>query len=289
MDFESFLRKKDLGGNTIKAYLGDVKLYKQWKEENENADILSYFHFLRTRSDLKPMTLQRKKISLLVYSSYLEETGKGTKIAGKEFGTVHRYKTLPRILSKKSIQSMLRSLYKDVSRAKKPFQLSLAKRDLAVFEILFSCGLRIGEVVQIKKEDVFVNQRCIVIHGKGKKERIIYVSCLESWNAFMTIYQKTKKGFLFKNRDGNPLSTWAIEERFKKLKKEANIAEKTATPHWIRHTFATELLDNGADLRSVQELLGHSKISTTEIYTHVSSMKKRRVLCRYNMRNTLKI
>lgn len=161
----------------------------------------------------------------------------------------------------------------------------MAERDLALFEILFSCGLRVGEAVAIRREDIGENERCILVHGKGRKQRVVFVSCPESWDAFRAVFFKVASGYVFLTRYGEPMSTWAAEDRFERLKRETRCKEKEATPHWIRHTFATGLLDNGADLRSVQELLGHARISTTEIYTHVSEARKKKVLGRFNMRN----
>ena len=194
---------------------------------------------------------------------------------------------LPRVISIKSCESMLKLLRSKAVTAKTDFAKTIANRDLAIFELLFSCGIRIGEVISIKTDDILFNDHCILIHGKGKKQRLVYVSCGESWEAFSKVAKGVRKNdaYVFKDRYGNRLSSWSIEARFNKLKKEAKIAEINATPHWIRHTFATELLNNGADLRSVQELLGHSRISITEIYTYVSSEKKKKVLNKFNPRN----
>ena len=130
-----------------------------------------------------------------------------------------------------------------------------------------------------------------MIHGKGRKQRLIYISCPQTWTNLMAWLKirKTKPTFtnkVFVNKYGNQLNIHGIEYIFNTAKKAAGINPKS-TPHYLRHTFATNLLANGADLRSVQEILGHSSVATTEIYTEVSTKRKKQVLNKYNYRNKL--
>jgi len=138
-------------------------------------------------------------------------------------------------------------------------------------------------------EDIIHSERTILIHGKGRKQRLIYISCHQTWRNLMNWLKiwKTKPtntNKLFVNRYGDPISIHGIEYIYRTIKAKSGINTKS-TPHYLRHTFATNLLANGADLRSVQEILGHSSIATTEIYTEVTVGRKKQVLNKYNYRN----
>ena len=164
-------------------------------------------------------------------------------------------------------------------------------RNRVILEILFSTGMRIGELVALNIRDVNLQERTILIFGKGRKERIIYISSDEVLVAIKKylVYRnriKTKSSALFLNRDNERLSIFSIENIFKKYCKIAKI-KKHYTPHCLRHTMATMLLNNGADIREVQEILGHASIVTTQIYTEVSSKHKKKVLMKFNHRNRI--
>ncbi|MBE6927038.1 MAG: hypothetical protein E7467_00875 [Ruminococcaceae bacterium] len=164
-------------------------------------------------------------------------------------------------------------------------------RDLALVDVLISTGIRIAEASNISLSDIILSERTILIHGKGRKQRLIYVSCSQTWANLMQwlkIRQRLFAGIekVFVNRYGNQLGIHGIEYIYNRLKKEAGINIRS-TPHYLRHTFATNLLANGADLRSVQEILGHSSVSTTERYTEVTTKRKKQVLDKYNYRNKM--
>ena len=137
---------------------------------------------------------------------------------------------------------------------------------------------------------VIVPEHALLIHGKGRKQRIIYISAPETWSRLMEQLRAQRCGgkteYLFTNHLGDPLTPHGVEAIYAKYAAKANISKHT-TPHYLRHTFATNLLANGADLRSVQEILGHSSVATTEIYTEVTSKRKKQVLNKYNYRNKL--
>lgn len=157
--------------------------------------------------------------------------------------------------------------------------------------MLISTGIRIGEAAIISIGDIIVNERTILIHGKGRKQRLIYISSPITWSRIyelIKIRKKQKGEFLFINKYGQPISIYGIENIYRKYVVKANINAKS-TPHYLRHTFATNLLANGADLRSVQEILGHASVSTTQIYTEVTTNRKKQVLRKYNLRNKINI
>ena len=169
------------------------------------------------------------------------------------------------------------------------FKRSLLIRDSALLDLLISTGIRIGEAASITLDDIIHSERTILIHGKGRKQRLIYISSPVTWERLNLLIKRRKKvngHYLFTNSKGQPLSIYGIESIYKKYAEKAKINTKS-TPHYLRHTFATNLLANGADLRSVQEILGHSSVSTTQIYTEVTTNRKKQVLKKYNFRNKL--
>ncbi len=175
--------------------------------------------------------------------------------------------------------------------AKSNYGIWKAARDLALIDILVSTGIRIAEASNISLDDIIISERTILIHGKGRKQRLIYISCSETWTNLMQWIKLRKSCItntnkIFINRYGEQLSIHGIEYIYNNLKTRAGINSQS-TPHYLRHTFATNLLANGADLRSVQEILGHSSVSTTEIYTEVTTKRKNQVLNKYNYRNRL--
>ena len=160
-----------------------------------------------------------------------------------------------------------------------------------MIDILISTGIRVAEASAISINDIAMTERVILIHGKGRKQRLIYISCQETWDNLKD-WIKLRKSMnlptdkLFLNRSGKQLSIHGIEYIFNSARDFCGI-NSNATPHYLRHTFATNLLANGADLRSVQEILGHSSVSTTEIYTEVTVERKKQVLKKYNYRNKI--
>ena len=151
--------------------------------------------------------------------------------------------------------------------------------------------LSIEEASNISLEDIIFSEQTILIHGKGRKQRLIYISCDETWTNLLSWLKirnnvKSNTNKIFVNRFGNQISIHGIEYIYNSVKKSCGINEHS-TPHYLRHTFATNLLANGADLRSVQEILGHSSVTTTEIYTEVTMKHKKHILTKYNYRNSI--
>jgi site-specific recombinase XerD len=154
-----------------------------------------------------------------------------------------------------------------------------AARDTAILEVLYSTGMRLGELVGAREGDIDVLSGVIKARGKGRKERLCPLGgpasralrkALELRDSYLSVLgRQAKSKGLFVNRNGGPLTARSVERMMKKYLKAAGIREDFS-PHVLRHSFATHMLDNGADLRSVQELLGHASLSTTQIYTHVS-------------------
>ena len=173
------------------------------------------------------------------------------------------------------------------------YQNWLALRDMCVLELLFSLGLRVGEAAALNVEDYRTEDQSVLIRGKGNKERILFLSSpvvcqkISTWLRIRGT-RPIRDTSLFPSRLGSRMSIYGIENIFYKYQKAAQI-NQNATAHSLRHSFATQLLNNGAGIRDVQELLGHSSIVTTQIYTEVSINRKREVLLRYNGRNGMEV
>lgn len=293
---KSFLEKlqteKNLSPKTITAYQSDLNDYVMFVGPNAITDetVISYIHHLSNKRRLKDSTIQRKLIVLKMFFDFLANN---QAIESNYFQkNIIRYKRehrLPRIIEITEAVALLNAAVDASKNAEQPFQTWLCARNLALVDLLISTGIRISEASNIKLEDLLPTDRAILINGKGRKQRIIYISCEQTWSN-LSVWLKTrsnretKSNAVFLNKDGKQLGIHGIEYIFNSMKKRAGINPR-ATPHYLRHTFATNLLENGADLRSVQELLGHSSVSTTEIYTEVTTNRKKQVLDRYNYRN----
>lgn len=284
---------KNLSDKTIMAYRSDLKDFDLFLSGSEISEevLLAYVTHLMNERRLSVSTIARKMIVIKMYLKYLNDK----QYIDRDFSIptfrLKQERRLPRTLSKKEVGALLNLATKRAYEDTSVIGQALALRNLALLDILIATGIRIGEASSISMADIIKSERTILIHGKGRKQRMIYISCLETWNAITSWIKVREKlnpttEHLFINRYGNQLGIHGIEYVFNTLKNRAGI-NKSATPHYLRHTFATNLLANGADLRSVQEILGHSSVSTTEIYTEVSIKRKRQVLNKYNYRNTL--
>ena len=294
-DFVNIIQfTKNLSPKTIIAYKSDLKdfcLYFKNKDIN-NSMVVEYVQHLIIERKLKDSTINRKLIVLKMFFKFLFEQG----YISENYFLSHKFKfkkehQLPKILTTEETADLLMCATNQQNSAKSSYEIWKTARNLALIDILISTGIRIGEASSISLNDIMLSERTVLIHGKGKKQRLIYISCSQTWNNLMS-WIKIRNHYplytdkLFVNKYGKQISIHGIEYIFKRLKSDANISEKS-TPHYLRHTFATNLLSNGADLRSVQEILGHSSIATTEIYTEVSTERKKQVLNQYNYRNVL--
>lgn len=181
----------------------------------------------------------------------------------------------------------------EIDRIEDSIDLSKAEgaRNRAIIEVLFSCGLRVSELVNMKLSDLYLDDRVLLVRGKGNKERLVPVSAkaildLKRW-FFDRNLMKIKPGeddYVFLNRRGAHLTRTMILIMVKRQAEEAGI-KKTISPHTFRHSFATALLQGGADLRSIQAMLGHEKIDTTLVYTHISNEQLRKAILEHHPRN----
>jgi len=284
---------QNLSLRTIEAYQSDLYDFNRFlaTETFDNEIIVRYIKHLKVNRKLKDTSIKRKLIVLKMFLAYLKE--KNIINDNNYPAAFFRYKQekrLPKTLETDEVVKVLNVLSNKafVTQGENSW---LAIRNLALIDMLISTGIRISEASNIDVSDISLSDRTILIHGKGKKQRLLYISCKDTWMNVTNWIEKRKKlnpltDKLFINRYKSQLGIHGIEYIFKGIKEECHVNPK-ATPHYFRHTFASNLLSRGADLRSVQELLGHSSVQTTEIYTEVSVKRKQEVLDNYNYRNDL--
>lgn len=291
-DYHHMLNKSThLSINTKKAYILDTAHYYNWHNSTniESKDLQEYFHI--TALKLKDSSVKRKYVSLKIYFNYISEYKYNSNPLSSIKLKFPNNKKLPRTLSKDEIKRILEASNSEIEHAETIFKKEQAIRNDLILILLAATGARISEISNLSIEDIDLIEQTMLIKGKGSKERLTYLSSpkiIKKFNSWLKVRKSfsPKTSALFLNKYGTRLSIYSIENIYKKYKDIAQINPKS-TPHFMRHSFATGLLDNGADLRSVQELLGHSSITTTQIYTEVSLERKKRVLSDFNTINTI--
>lgn len=278
--------QKRLDSKTLKAYRIDLTQFTHQISANDisaiTPDILEKY-IAALHQTYKPKTVKRKIASLKAFFHYLEyrdliEKNPFSKIQVKFREPV----ILPKTIPLHTVEIFLSTIYKQQKEAKTIYQRKNALRDAAVIEILFATGMRISELCSLKVSDVNLYERTILIYGKGAKERMIQLGNDDVIH-ILTEYQETFQdqirmcNYFFVNQNGSPLSDQSIRRMISKYASLAAI-ELHITPHMFRHTFATSLLEADVDIRYIQEMLGHSSINITEIYTHVAMSKQRDIL-----------
>jgi len=288
--FINFLQTtKNLSSKTLTAYSNDLRQFFEFEKDVLNPDICRFIAYLHNDLKLKDTSIRRKIISLKIFYEYLinQDIINISPFHKLKF-KFKQEKRLPKTLSIPEITKLLNCFDIDTSDLT-PFAKKMYIRDAALLDLLISTGIRIGEAASIALDDVISSERTLLIHGKGRKQRLIYISSPITWQRITALMRDRKKvhgNYLFVNRYGERISINGIENIYKKYIDMAKINSKS-TPHYLRHTFATNLLANGADLRSVQEILGHASIATTQIYTEVTTNRKKQVLRKFNYRNKL--
>ncbi len=277
-------KELNYSNETILSYKNDLTEYYKYLNNNKinyksitKLEILDYLKYLDNYK-LSNKTISRHLSSLRSFYNYLVEI---KILDGNVFKRVRNPKVekkLPNYLSINEIEELLNSIEENTKEN---------IRDKCLFEIMYSTGMRVSEVSNLKVSNINFSDNSIRVMGKGSKERIVYYGAIlkDILNKYLKIRNEfLKKGNienLFINKNGDVLSRESIAYIINKIEKKSLINHKIS-PHILRHSFATHLLDNGADLRSVQELLGHENLDTTEIYTHVSNERLRAVYLKYH-------
>lgn len=289
--------QKQLDSKTIKAYMIDLNQFLCFIEDTEIEELSipileSYISSLHAH--YKPKTVKRKIASTKAFFHYLEYK----EILEKNpFDKLHiRFREpilLPKTIPLHSIESILATIYHEHQTARTPYQRRNALRDVAVIEFLFATGIRISELCNLTPNEVNLYEGSILIYGKGSKERRIHIGnedVLDILKEYEKEYHKeiVSCNHFFASQSGKPLSDQSVRRMINKYTSFASI-EQHITPHMFRHTFATALLEEDVDIRYIQEMLGHSSINVTEIYTHVTLSKQREILTNKHPRKKMRI
>jgi integrase/recombinase XerD len=290
-DFMHFLIvEKGLAQNTIVSYERDLK---------------GYLHYLKNIENITDLN-EVKRVQVVHFLGHLKDQGKSSKTLARHTASIRSFhqflirekvvdhdptvhidspkleRSLPKVLSMEEVETLLES-----PKLKNHFDY----RDKAMLELLYATGMRVSELIGLNSGDIHLTMGFVRCIGKGNKERIIPIGSTAT-TVIQTYLEKARYKFLsgkqredalFLNHHGKRLTRQGFWKILKKLVAEAGI-EKELTPHTLRHSFATHLLENGADLRAVQEMLGHADISTTQIYTHVTKTRLKEVYTKFHPR-----
>jgi integrase/recombinase XerD len=290
-DFTHFLIvEKGLAQNTIVSYERDLKSYMKYLKNVENlsrfnevqrSHIVHFLAFLKEQGK-SSRTSARHVASIRAFHQFLLREKASDHDPTVHIETPQLERTLPKVLSLEEVETLL-----DTPDTSTHYGI----RDKAMLEILYATGIRVSELIGLQIGDVHLSMGFVRCIGKGNKERIIPLgkTAIEATDIYLKngrphfVSKKNRDDSLFLNHHGKKLTRQGFWKILKNLTREAGI-EKELTPHTLRHSFATHLLENGADLRAVQEMLGHADISTTQIYTHVSKTRLKDVYSQFHPR-----
>ncbi|AKK72310.1 integrase [Chryseobacterium sp. P1-3] len=291
-DFEIFLRfERNFSENTLDAYVRDIKKLKDYAEEdlaNVGPDTIGYenlqeYIFNLSKQKFSERSQARWISSIKAFFKFLledefREDNPAALLEGPKLGLY-----LPDTLSLPDINRIIAAI---------EVNTDLGKRNHCIIEVLYGCGLRVSELIDLKISNINFKEQYIKVHGKGNKTRFVPLAdytaeLLDSYIKEVRSKGKINKKYedtLFLNSRGTSMSRVIVFLIIKELTDKAGVNKKIS-PHTFRHSFATHLLQNGADLRYIQEMLGHSSITTTEIYTHLKTEELRDVILSYHPRN----
>lgn len=289
-DYRFYLKiERGLSGNSIQAYTRDIEKLVSFIDSNDlkkgpvSADdsLIQEFMYSGTK-DLAPRSRARLLSGLRNFFDYLifEDYRKDNPTDLMEAPKIGR--KLPDTLSEKEINAIIAAI--DLSKPE-------GERNRAMLEILYSCGLRVSEMTGLQISDLFFEEGFIRVIGKGNKQRFVpinryMIQLINTYKDLIRNKMQVQQGYedtLFLNRRGSKISRNMVFMILKGLVEQAGI-KKTVSPHTLRHSFATHLLENGADLRAIQQMLGHESITTTEIYMHLDRSHLKQVVEKYHPR-----
>lgn len=284
--FLSYLKGvKNESGNTIKSYAEDLNQFLEYLKQSKISEpafksvdysILRGFLAHLNERQLSKRTVARKVSAIRTFFKYLVIEGVIEENVALSLKGMRLPKKLPVFLYPAEIEALLSAPANDV----------LGIRDKAVIELLYATGMRVGELVLLKLKDLNMGTNFIIVFGKGSRERVVFFGS----KAAMSLEEYLKKSrpflakdtacdFVFLNKNGTGITDRSIRRIIEKYVKIASLNQKIS-PHALRHSFATHMLNNGADLKTVQELLGHASLSTTQVYTHVTKERLKEVYTR---------
>ncbi len=286
-EYIDFLKiEKRQSQNTLDAYQRDINLFDFYLsnkslENAERGDVRSFLVYLRNKVCLAPSSVARSLSSLRSFYDYLYVENIIQENPTETIISPRSRRKLPNVISLDEVDALLSS---------PNINTPAGIRDLAMLELIYATGLRVSELVSLKTSSVDLEVGYLRSLGKGSKERLIPIGdiakkAIENYihNARSSFQKKCISSYLFLTRRGNPMTRQGFWKNLKKYSISAKIVSPVS-PHTLRHAFATHLLERGADLRSVQNMLGHSDISTTQIYTHILKERMAQVHRRFHPR-----
>ena len=285
-DYRSWLRiERSLSPNTVASYLSDIaklrELYPDRRPEDITGEDIASFISSEVDKGISKRSQSRLISSVKSFFGFLETEGRLDNNPADTVDSPKLSRHIPTVLSVDEVKRILESV--DLSAPE-------GHRNRAILEVLYSCGLRVSELVSLRISDLFLEESFIRVIGKGDKQRLVPIG-EPAIRAVQLYLSQTRRAFaskkdediLFLNRRGRQMSRQMVFLIIKRQCEAAGIT-KEVSPHTFRHSFATHLVENGADLRAVQQMLGHESILTTEIYTHIDSRKWQRTILDHHPR-----
>ncbi|MCI7083251.1 MAG: tyrosine-type recombinase/integrase [Tenericutes bacterium] len=272
-EFLNYIRNKNYSENTIISYINDLYYFYEFVKMDFDKvkydDVRDYLEYLSLKKE-KSTSVSRKISSLKSFYKFLY---KNNYIDKKDYPLVKvtypkKEKKLPKFLYYNDLLEIINESSKDKDGV----------RDRLIIEMLYATGVRVSELVNIKLSDIDFNNKRIVVCGKGNKERVVYYGdyAKEVLDKYLETHIRKDNNYLFLNSKGEQITDGGIRYIIDNIMKKLSI-KTHVTPHVLRHTFATDMLNNGCDIKVVQELLGHSSLKATEIYTHVTNERLKEV------------
>lgn len=269
-DYITYLKiERQLSPNTIDSYKRDLDDFYKFTNKSykfiDKDDLINYIGYLNKK--ISARSINRHIVSIKNYFKFLERNNYIKNNPCIDITGLKTPKKMPRVLSEDDIDNLLDIKLTD----------AYSYRNKAMLELMYSSGLRVSELLNLEVNNIDFNMNLVRVYGKGSKERIVPIDDIATkyLRDYISVYRYTllknkESDLLFLNSRGSKLSRQGFFKILKSIAKEKGI-KKELSPHTIRHSFATHLLNNGADLRSIQTMLGHENIETTQIYTHVSN------------------
>jgi len=279
---DSLYIEKGLSNNTVSSYKNDIKSFFLWLDENSfnplniNASDANNYVSKLFGDGLKSSSVNRKISAIKSFYIFLQKKKIIMKSPIADIVMPKQEKYLPVSMSEEEVERLLNC---------PDLNIQIERRDKAMIEVLYATGIRISELTNLKLTDLDINRSVLKVFGKGSKERLVPFGekAAESLNLYLTDRKDLKSKEIFLSNRGTKISRSAFWQRIKIYTKRENL-KISISPHTLRHAFATHLLNRGADLRSVQILLGHSDLSTTQIYTHIAKQRLGEILKKHHPR-----
>lgn len=277
--------ERSLGRRTVHEYEHDLRIFFEYLEPHLAEDltlkgidtrtIREFLAYLRAERGYTPNALNRKIACLKSFFRFLEDEKHIAASPMQRISSARDGRLLPKVLTEEEVDRILETAAERVESAP---NREYALRDRAILELLYATGMRLAEVVGLNLNDVDMDKLSLRVTGKGNKQRYVFMNRIAAaaLKDYLACRPKAKSTAVFLNRFGNRLSRRAVEITFEKVLAEAGI-DKSASPHTMRHSFATHMLEGGSDLVTIKELLGHESLSTTQVYTNISRRRMREV------------